>query len=74
MMRTDRHENGGNLIGESLDGRLGRLGGFHHSHDLRQCRFAADARRPDGQAAIGVDRPPHHFIADIAQHRAAVRR
>ncbi len=64
-----RHENRGDAVGQLLHRRLGGLGRLHQPHDLRQRGLTAHAGCLDRQSSVGVDRPGHHFVADIANNR-----
>ncbi len=54
----DRHEDGADVVGERLDGRLGQLRRLHQRHNLRQCRVLAHPRSLHVQRpALQVERP-----------------
>ena len=65
----DRHEIGGNDIGQSLNRSPRALSLTDHTDDLRQQRFSTNSLRAHHKTACPVDGRPHHFLARLLLHR-----
>src|SRR3989338_4950903 len=58
-----RHQPTGRFVGDSLAGRFGILGGFHHFYNLGQNRFRTDLDGFEFYQSGLIDRSAYNFVS-----------
>ncbi|OPZ06991.1 MAG: hypothetical protein BWZ08_02155 [candidate division BRC1 bacterium ADurb.BinA292] len=69
---NERHEDGGDLVGQALDPGLAGLGLLDEADNAGQGGRFADARGADAEHAVEVDRRADDLIADAFFHRGGL--